>query len=103
MPEDLLNRIRREISERKQAAHAAHDESRRLEAALAALQAGTSELGTSTVDRGRGSPRRRRSSGAASRAPRGQNRRRLLEAVADRPGATVGQLAEVTGVKRATA
>ena len=47
--------------------------------------------------------RSRRGRAGATRTPRGENRRRLLEAVADRPGATAGQLAGVTGIARATA
>ena len=36
------------------------------------------------------------------RAPRGANREAVLRTVADRPGVTSGELADATGIKRAT-
>jgi predicted transcriptional regulator len=44
-----------------------------------------------------------RSAAAQARAPRGENRRRLLEAVEQRPGASVGELAQTSGLARPTA
>ncbi len=43
------------------------------------------------------------SAASQGRSPRGENRRRLLEAIEQRPGASVGELAEVSGVARPTA
>jgi hypothetical protein len=56
MAEELLERVLREIRERRQAAQAAYDESRRLERALAALDAPS---GGSTRERDGASSRRR--------------------------------------------
>jgi hypothetical protein len=63
MAEDLLERVRREIHERKQTLQAAHEESRRLERTLAALGPAS---GTSARDRDGARPRRR----ARPRRPR---------------------------------
>ena len=102
MAEELLDRIRREIAERKEASRAAFEESRRLEAALAALNAAAG--GDAAAPEPAESPRAPgRGRSASGRAPRGENRRRLLEALADRPGATAAQLAQVTGIARPTA
>src|SRR4051794_31410277 len=98
MAEELLDRIRREIRKRRDQARAAYDESRRLEAALAALDAGRAEAPPAQRRSADGPSRRRR----ARRAPRGQNRARLLEAIADRPGATATELAQVAGIARPT-
>ena len=38
-----------------------------------------------------------------SRAPRGENVRKVREAIAERPGATAGEVAAATGIGRATA
>ena len=100
MPNDLLERILTEVRERKAAAQAAYDESRRLEAALAALdrqEAGAPAAPRRTRGSGRRAPAARR-----QRAPRGENRRRVLELVEERPGVTAGEVAQSTGIARPT-
>jgi len=70
MAEELLERVLREIGERRQAAQGAYNESRRLEQALAALDAPS---GDSTRVRGGTASRRRerpRRPGTASGAKR---------------------------------
>jgi DNA-binding transcriptional ArsR family regulator len=96
MAEELLERVRREIRERKQAAHAAVEESRRLERALAALGAESRVGSRPAVSASqRSSPRRRRA------AP-GTNRAAILALVHERPGVTAGEIAQATGIARST-
>src|SRR5215211_7015157 len=91
MPEQLIDRILGEIRERLDASRDAYEESRRLEAALVALGEARPE------------PRSRtRSARSSSRAPRGENLRRIREVVAERPGATAGEIASATGIARST-
>jgi hypothetical protein len=95
--EPLDRRILREIRERLKQSQAAVEEYRRLEAALAALDASTGEAPRAP----RASrPRRSRSAPSRPRAPRGANRDKALEAIADRPGITVAELSSVTGIAR---
>ena len=93
MPPDLLDHILAEIRDRKQAAQAAHEESQQLERALEAL-------GVSSAQR----PAQRRSAPqpTAGRARRGANREAILAAVGERPGATAREIADFTGIARAT-
>src|SRR4051812_43611687 len=103
MAEELLDRIGREIGDRKQAACAAYEESRRLEAALAALDAAHGTPSAGEAGHGAKHARGRRRTAPQSRAPRGENRRRILEAVAQRPGATAAHISQVTEIARPTA
>jgi hypothetical protein len=100
MAEDLLDRVVREIRERKERSRSACEESRRLEAALAAL--GEPEREPQPP------PSRRRRARAQEpspprRAPRAQNRRVILEIVGARPGVTAREVSEGTGIAPATA
>lgn len=99
---ELLDRVRDEIRERLELSRSAAEEYERLERALAALQgtAAAPERPPAPAPRSRS-----RRSGPArparrNRAPRGQNRERVLAAVAEYPGAPVADLAEVSGVQR---
>ena len=96
MPEQLLDRIRREGAHRAQgtSARGVWRKLRHLEAALAALEARGAPGAQPTRK-----PQRRH---APARAPRGEYTTKLLTAVADRPGATAAQLAQVTGISRTT-
>jgi len=99
MSEQLLERVLREIRERKQAAQAAVDESARLERALAALGQEPRARTSAAVTRSRGtrrSPRRRK------RAAPGANREAILALVRERPGASAGEIAQATGIARST-
>jgi DNA-binding transcriptional ArsR family regulator len=117
MGEELLERVLREIGDRKQAARAAYEESRRLEQALAALgpsARSSSRDGGGAATRRRSRPQatpgekaRRARTGARarprrSRAAPGANRERILALVRERPGATAGEIAEATGIARPT-
>jgi CRP-like cAMP-binding protein len=92
---DLLDRVLGEIRERMERAQAAVEESRRLEAALAALERERSESSPR--------PRRgRRGAGAGRRAPRGANRDAIVGVVSERPGVSAAEIAGATGIARAT-
>jgi hypothetical protein len=99
MAEDLLARILREIRDRKRAAAAAYEEYGRLEDALAAL--GQLQVGRTS---GRRSTRRSRppAQGRRRRAAPGANRDAILAVVRDRPGVSVGEVAQATGIPRTT-
>jgi Fic family protein len=100
MAEQLLDRILREVRNRKSEARAAFEETQRLQAALAALDS-RRDTGTAAgrqTSRRTQQPRRER----GRRAPRGENLRRIREAVEQRPGATAGEVAAATGIARAT-
>jgi hypothetical protein len=93
---DLLDRIQSEIRERLAASRDAVEEYQRLQAALAALSE------TDDGD-GRRAPRRARATSAPAsrpRAARGANRDAVLRALADRPGASAGELAAASGVSK---
>lgn len=98
MAEELLERVRREIHERKQAAQAAYEESGRLERALAALGPASQNAAR---ERDGASPRRR-SRRRRARARPGANRERILALARERPGVTAGEIAEATGIARST-
>jgi DNA invertase Pin-like site-specific DNA recombinase len=100
MAADLLDRILQEIRERKEASRAAYEESERLERALAALgeRAQPAQPAPSKPRREPRAPTTRR----RPRAPQGENRRRILELVSERPGVTAGEVASVLGIARTT-
>jgi hypothetical protein len=100
MPDELLDRILAEIRERLDASRAAYEESQRLEAALRALGTGRAvEPSRPRATSRRASRSRARSS---ARAPHGENLRRIRAVVAERPGATAGEIAAATGIARPT-
>jgi CRP-like cAMP-binding protein len=92
---DLLDRVLREIRERKQRSQAAVEESRRLEAALAALDGERVESSPQPRRSRRGAPPSRR-------APRGANRNAIVGVVSERPGVSAAEVAGATRVARAT-
>jgi hypothetical protein len=98
MAEELLDRILREIRERLERSRAAYEESQRLEAALGALGTGARPSRTG----------RRPGASSGSRSPRrvrarpGANREAVLAVVRERPGVTGGEIAQATGIARAT-
>jgi hypothetical protein len=120
MPTDLLTDIVRQIDERRSELADAVDEYQRLEAARAALD-GTHRGGrgsrppgprAATKPRVRGkaavtgpltgrTKRRRTTARARSRAPRGANRAAFLAAVQERPGASLAEIADASGIQRA--
>jgi DNA-binding transcriptional ArsR family regulator len=100
MAEELLERVLREIRERKQTAHAAVEESARLERALAAL--GDDARGPAAGAAVRRSRRARRSPQGRMRAAPGANRDAILALVRERPGVSAGEIAHATGIPRST-
>jgi hypothetical protein len=101
MPEELLERIQAELRERVERNRRAVEGYRRLERALAALDAvQTSDSArpreeARSIGRGGGSGHARR-----RRAPRGRNRARVLAVVAERPGVSAAELAQASGVQK---
>jgi CRP-like cAMP-binding protein len=100
MAEQLLDRVLRDIRDRMKQSRAAYEESRRLQAALAALDEGPRDEAAATSSPRRTARRAGRTS--AKRAPRGENLRRIREAIEQRPGATAGEVASATGIARPT-
>jgi len=99
MAEESLDRIIDEIRQRKFQSREAYLETQRLQAALAALGQPESR----TRARRRSTARRASKRSLRSRVPRGENVRKVRETIAERPGATAGEVAAATGVGRATA
>jgi len=100
VPEQLLDRVLREIRERRNESRAAYEESQLLQAALAALDRGSGADTAAGRTVPRGARQTRRKSGA--RAPRGENLRRIRETIEQRPGSTAGEVAAATGIGRPT-
>ena len=98
MAEDLLERVLREIRDRKAAAWAAYEESRRLEQALVALGPPRERSG----NRADGRSRRPGSKPRRQRAAPGVNRAAIVALLRDRPGATAAEIAEATKIGRST-
>jgi CRP-like cAMP-binding protein len=99
MAEELLERVLREIRERKLLARAAVDESARLERALAALD---QDPPRGVQARETTSRRSLRPTQRGKRAARGANRDAILTLVAERPGVTAAEVAGATGIARST-
>ena len=99
MPNDLLNRIRTELEGRLEQTRAAREESARIERALVALD-GVDEAPEPTPARRRRSGRSPNRMTPRPRAPRGQNRQRVLAAVGERPGASPAEIARASSVER---
>jgi hypothetical protein len=91
--DETLTLIRRRLTELKPSVEEYH----RLRAAGEALG------GLDGSPRRTPRPRRdRKSSTVSQRAPRGQNREKALAVIGERPGVTVTELAEVTGIGKPT-
>jgi len=99
---EFLTRIHREVTARLIESRAAVEESRRLEAALEALDNGQSAVRPSAPSVSRGT---RRASGERrparrKRARRGANREAVLRVVGERPGITPSELVAASGVEK---
>ena len=92
MPEELLDRVMREIRERRARAQAAWEESRQLERALQALEGQQDRPAAPRPAR----PQRAR----RPRAARGQTREAVLRVVSQRPGVSAAEVAAVAGLER---
>lgn len=107
---DLITRTKRELQERIDQLEAAVEELPRLKAALAALEdEPSSRGGGGRGGRGSGGGGRGRANGAGGsggggrRRPRGANRDAILGVIRERPGVSVGEVANVVskeGVKK---
>lgn len=104
---DLVGQIQRDIEKRLAELRPLIQEKEQLEAVLAALSGDFNGNGSSGS-----SPRRaaRASSGARApyaggkqrRAPRGANREAILKIVAERPGVSAAEVAEITNIAKPT-
>jgi hypothetical protein len=99
--DDLIGRTKRELRERIASLEAAVDELPRLKAALAALEGDASPSSRAPAR----SASRRAPDGRSSgrRRPRGANRDAILAVIRQRPGVSVGEVANVVskeGVKK---
>lgn len=108
---DLLDRIRGELQARLQESRAAVEEYERLQEALTAMNGAADKDEPSDASgrtrsvvaaKRRARPGRGATAKSRKRAPRGQNRSRVLNAIGDRPGVTPLELAAVSGVKGPT-
>ena len=98
--EDLIGRTKRELQERIASLEAAVEELPRLRAALAALEGDAAPRARASRSPGRSAGGSGRSSGR--RRPRGANRDAILAVIGQRPGVSVGEVANVVakeGVK----
>lgn len=103
MTDDLLARVLREIEDRRAELAAAVQEYNRLESARAALEgvpgSGTQPSRVGPTQRRRtATPSRRTSRSRRQRAPRGANREAVRKALEKQPGASVPELASLTGI-----
>jgi DNA-binding transcriptional ArsR family regulator len=104
---DLVEQIQRDIEQRLAELRPLIQEKEQLEAVLAALSGDFNGNGSSRV-----APRRaaRASAGARApyaggkprRAPRGANREAILAVVAERPGVSAAEVAEITNIAKPT-
>ena len=98
---DLLDRVRAEISARVKETRAAVEEYERLEQALSALDGTDRAASRPVLAKTRQAPRRRSArSTVRKRAPRGANRKAVLAALAERPGASAAELSAASGVEK---
>jgi len=106
---DLLDRIRDELDVRLSELRPLIDEHERLAAALRALGESdrvsrSAPTSRATVAPAAGAPAAPRATPAKRRkhAPQGANRQAVLHTVEERPGASVGEIAAVSGVERSS-
>ena len=106
---DLLDRVHNELTARLRELRPLVEEHKRLEAALGALneiQSATPRPRATNASAAAATRRRAGRNGASAnsrkRAPRGANREAVLRALHERPGASSGEIAAVSGVERNT-
>jgi hypothetical protein len=105
---DLLDRVIAEIDGRLRDLRGAFDEHERLTDARAALATNgrpakaiaKTETPATKAARAQRSARPARQGSTPKRAPRGENRRKILGVISDRPGVSAAEIASVTGVKK---
>jgi len=103
---DLLERITADIERRLGELRPLYEEYERLTRAREALGRNGAARSPATSSPNRPSaPRRRpaRSASGTKRAPRGENRRKLLAVIGERPGVSAAEAASVAGVKKPVA
>lgn len=105
---DLLERITDDIERRLGELRPLYEEYERLTRAREALGrngAAPSPATSRPASPSPAAPRRRpsRSASGARRAPRGENRRKLLAVIGERPGVSAAEAASVAGVKKPVA
>lgn len=96
---DLLARITAEIDGRLKELRPLYEEHDRLLKARGALGSNGASPGSRTPTRRRVTPRPS-SRKVTQRAPRGENRRKILAVVQERPGASAAEISAAAGIKR---
>jgi hypothetical protein len=96
---DLLARITADIEQRLTELRPHYEEHERLLEARGALGRNGASRTTSNQAR-RGGARRSSPKPTVPRAPRGENRRRILAVVEERPGVSAAEISSVAGIKR---
>jgi hypothetical protein len=98
---DLLDRITADIDRRLTELRSAFDENERLVNAREALGAnGRPSTRPKKPSRTKPAAARAQATSTRRRAPRGENRRKILELIEQRPGVSPAEIASVTGVKK---
>lgn len=97
---DFVAQIQRDIERRLKELAPLIEEKEKLEAVLAALTGEKANGATSS--RGRAASRAPYAGGRTRRAPRGANRKAILEVVGQRPGISAREVAELTGIAKPT-
>jgi DNA-binding transcriptional ArsR family regulator len=108
---DLLERIAADLDRRLAELRPLLEEHTRLTQARDALgrDGGAGSPAASTGRRRGGArrtaprPTKRRSGSAGTRTPRGENRRKILAVIAERPGVSAAEIASVTGITKTVA
>jgi DNA invertase Pin-like site-specific DNA recombinase len=101
---DAVDTWKRRLSELEEQIAPLADEAEQLRTAIARLEAiepGGAGRRARAANGGRGATARRGARTSTGRAPRGQNRRLILEAIKDEPK-TAGDVAKETGIGRPT-
>lgn len=107
---DLVGQIQRDIEQRLEELRPLIQEKEQLEAVLAALAGDYNGNGSSSRPAPRRAARASSSSGGRApyaggkqrRAPRGANREAILRIVAERPGVSAAEVAEITNIAKPT-
>ena len=100
---DTLDQIEQQVSARMRELEPLVEEYRQLQIVAESLRAKRAAAEPAKRTRSQGDARSTRSgggSGTRRRAPRGQNRERILALVGERPGITNREIADTTGIGR---
>ena len=91
-----LDEVKRQLRDRLQELRPLVEEYRQLERAAEAL--GAADVAPAAPAAAKRRAPKQASRGDAKRAPRGENKRAVFQVIADRPGVSVGEIAQVTKI-----